>query len=371
MGYSLLIKGGNFIKDNNNNNKKPFFIFKKKETEVIDLSKKTNFNILLTLTFLIGLLLIVSSYAWFSSALNFKVKFFTITASTNTGLLISLDGKEYSGTIDVNVDTVITNLNTYSNHKNRWASKRLYPTSSNGINNSNNDTFDMFRGIVFDYKQNTNRRVISVDLEEELEPTIDSSFIAFDIFLKNVSGSPNPDNLYLDTGSGVDFTNESDDDSNGIINSMRFGFLKINSVSSKSELNIIQNMTCNNKCESTIFEPRHLNHSSESIKRVKNMGISLLNNTPFPTYAIIKEGRELESRGGYNYTNIPLDNEHFKLQNTITNLNTRLMQIPNAVTKVRIYVWVEGQDVDILESVSNGSNVSIAINFKKDLAGYD
>ena len=330
-----------------------------------------NFNLLLILTFLTGLLLIISSYAWFSSALDFKIKFFTITASTNTGLFISLDGQEFSSSIDVNVDTVINNLKTYPNHKNRWASKRLYPASSNGISNSNNSTFDMFKGIVFDYKPNTDRRVISVELEEELEPTTDSTFIAFDVFFKNVSGSPKPDNLYLDTGSGVDFANENTDDSNGIINAIRFGVLKINSVPLKSELNLIQNMGCNNSCESVIFEPRATNHSNASIQRVKEMGIRLINGTYFPTYAIIKEGTQLESRSGYQGTNIALDTEHFKLQNTLINLNTPLIEVPNAITKARIYVWVEGQDVDILESISKGSNISITLNFRKDLAGYE
>ena len=67
---------------------------------------------------------------------------------------------------------------------------------------------------------------------------------------------------------------------------------------------------------------------------------------------------------------IPLDTEHFALQQTITNFDNPLFSLPNGVTKFRVYVWLEGQDLDSLETVSKGATIRITINFYKDLAGY-
>ena len=44
---------------------------------------------------------------------------------------------------------------------------------------------------------------------------------------------------------------------------------------------------------------------------------------------------------------------------------------PNSITKVRVYVWLEGQDIDSLETRSEGADISIAINLIKDTAGFD
>ena len=37
---------------------------------------------------------------------------------------------------------------------------------------------------------------------------------------------------------------------------------------------------------------------------------------------------------------------------------------------MRVYVWLEGQDIDSLETDSQGAEVSISISFVKDTQGY-
>ena len=37
---------------------------------------------------------------------------------------------------------------------------------------------------------------------------------------------------------------------------------------------------------------------------------------------------------------------------------------------MRIYVWLEGQDIDSLETNSEGAPIFLAIDLLKDLAGY-
>ena len=46
-------------------------------------------------------------------------------------------------------------------------------------------------------------------------------------------------------------------------------------------------------------------------------------------------------------------------------------QLKAGVTKIRVYIWLEGQDVDSLETHSTGAPIDVVLDFIKDLAGYD
>ena len=52
-------------------------------------------------------------------------------------------------------------------------------------------------------------------------------------------------------------------------------------------------------------------------------------------------------------------------------LNYKPKRKPNGITKARIYIWIEGQDVDSIETDSEGAEVEIGIDFTKDTAGWD
>ena len=39
---------------------------------------------------------------------------------------------------------------------------------------------------------------------------------------------------------------------------------------------------------------------------------------------------------------------------------------PNSITKVRVYIWIEGQDVDNYDFASLGKKISVAFGFTKE-----
>ena len=41
----------------------------------------------------------------------------------------------------------------------------------------------------------------------------------------------------------------------------------------------------------------------------------------------------------------------------------------NSVTKIRVYIWLEGQDVDNYDLIVNDANVAIKFGFTKDKYG--
>ena len=54
-----------------------------------------------------------------------------------------------------------------------------------------------------------------------------------------------------------------------------------------------------------------------------------------------------------------------------SNFSNPIFQIPNGITKARVYVWIEGQDIDALEVHSEGAPVALNLDLEKDLAGYE
>lgn len=340
---------------------------------------KINGTLLKVITFLTAIFLIISSYAWFSTSLNVQIKFFDLVVSSDSGLFISIDGVNFSESIEVSVDSVIRDLvRLYPNHTNQWSVGGMWPVSSNGIRNSNSDRFDIFIGEIKRPKgriQEGEIRYLNTNRYVEDRASLSNVYVAFDIFLKNVSGSPYSDNLYFNDDTYIDFDGEVSDETkesmSGIMNSLRMGLIKIGSVSLNADVNTIQNIRCNNNCEMTIFEPNKTSHSELSIENASDLGINLVDGVYTPTYAVINPGTRLEHMNGH--AGIPLNTNNFALQRTISeaDFNSPIFSIPNGITKLRVYVWIEGQDVDSLETHSVGAPIFIAIGLEKDLAGYE
>ena len=87
---------------------------------------------------------------------------------------------------------------------------------------------------------------------------------------------------------------------------------------------------------------------------------------------MVKEGGPIYVKD--NISGSPnLDLNYFRLQNTIheEDFDRPLFEVPDGITKARIYLWVEGQDIDSLETDSEGADLYIDINFVKDRVGYE
>ena len=331
--------------------------------------KSKNFNVLILIAFVAGLLLIAATYAWFSSTLNAKVKIVNLVVSNDNGLSISFDGINFDQSIEISKEVLIDNLRgTYPNHTNQWPVLGLKPVSTIGIKSPNDEKFDFYMTSGVMYRDRAKRLgYLSTEKAVEDDSGVKNSFIAFDIFLRNKTGSPISDNLYLDQGTGIKIESGHTEEMEGLVNSMRIAFLKIGSVPLESSVPQRQNVGCNGRCEAVIYEPFSTNHTNMAIEKLKRYNINLFNGQYYPTYAMIHEVEEVELK---NIVNNP-NNPDFALQENRVDFSRPLFQIPDGITKVRVYIWVEGQDVDSFETYSTGSDVSITLNFIKDTAGFD
>lgn len=334
---------------------------------------KHRFFLSILVIFFLGILLIFSAYAWFSTSLNVQIKTFNMIVSRNSGLSISFDAINYDKSLEISEDFLINQLvETYPNNLSQWSGNGLVPVSSPGIINRNNYFFEIYRSSGVRYKnRDSDEGYVTTVLSRESKRRSVNDFISFDLFLKNETGSPISDHLFLEEGTQFLMTSESNEEMVGLVNSARIGFVKVGSVPHDTPVNTIQNLQCNNDCESIIYEPNSTYHSALSIERAKKYGINLRDGNEFPTFAYKKAGGPFELIDTISGS-ASLDYDYFVEQETLSidAFDEPLFSIPDGITKMRIYVWLEGQDIDSLETDSEGAEVSISINFIKDTYGY-
>ncbi len=340
----------------------------------IDSLTKNNLKMMFVVILSFGTLFIFASYAWFSTNLNVKINTFQMTVNKNSGLEISLDGVTFDTFVEISEDILVNELKrTYPNNISQWAAAGLTPVSTVGIRNSNSDKYDIYASSGVRYRNiDMKNGYFRVGRTTEDSNSNYNNFIAFDIFLKNNSGSPVSDNLYLESTTEIKLIEDTTDEMVGLFNSLRLGFLKIGSVPLNASVNEIQNVKCNNSCTSIIYEPNALSHIDFSIEKALNNGVTLVDGEYFPTYGCINSGGPIFVKDAISGSP-RLDYNYFKLQETITDadLEKPLFSLPSGITKVRLYLWVEGQDIDSLETDSSGTKIDVSINLMKDTAGQE
>lgn len=359
-------------KKKNNNTKKNKTI---KNNSKEPMTKK-QFYLTIIIVFFLAVLLIFSTYAWFSTTLNVKIKSFNMIVTKNSGLEISFDAIHFDQAIEISQDILFKDVaQYYPNHKSFWAAVGLVPVSTIGNKSRNSYFFDIYRTDGVKYKEPILKEgaYITTRFYPQTAPRKYSGFIAFDIFFKNDNNeSPIPDNLYYDWGTGITFDEDISEQMQGLVNSIRIGIVKVGTLPLDANPTDIQNLKCNNNCTSVIYEPNSTSHTQMSIDTAAKYNLNVIDGQYFPTYANIDDVYLKDVKDTISGSPT-LDKRKFALQETITekDFDKPLFEIPHGITKARMYVWIEGGDIDSIETDSEGTDVVVSINFIKDTFGWE
>lgn len=330
------------------------------------IKKEFKFNLLFLLTAITGVILIYSTYAWFSASLNVVISDFSMTTKSTDGLYISLDGITWTDSVSITENDIINRLtDTYPNHETQW-SQELGPVSTQGLIDNNSNRFVFYthkpHRVLRPNYDNTDK--LSFFQVEESGVNKKNLFVAFDVFFKNVTPSPYSDNIYLEEATFVNSDSESDDDT--AINALRLGMVFSDVTDIGDSHANIQNLGCNGRCREFIYEPNAYNHSEKSITMADKHGVLLEQGNYYETYGMKQGGDDIMIWSGVRNNKVSIDDNYYVLQDTETNIGNPIFAIPEGVVKARIYLWVEGQDVDIIEYTSPGYQVSVSLKFNKD-----
>jgi len=369
---------------------------------------------------LCAVVLTVSTYAWFIGMKTVDVSSFDVSIAAIDGLSLSLDGETWANTVAINKDNYKLTGTSYENNTNSWGGENgeiggLVPMSTVGKINSEASRLTLYEKGSLTTTPGGYRLMAS-----EVTNTGDNEvrgYIAFDLFIKNLSGNAyyseynqlNEEAIYLATDSEVKVASGGVANT-GIENSVRVAFAQIGRVKATEEVEDIIGITCETEGKVTgictrdaqIWEPNDTKHVKNAINWyntscLKRTGADLTkdgsysgsckeikNGVGYDTYAVsgvidYTDAVDVYDGTDYNgYTDsvataategklmaFPYFTDSMKNLEGV-NRPTFMTLAPNSVTKVRVYIYIEGQDVDNYDFASLGKQISVAFGFTKE-----
>ena len=324
--------------------------------------KNKNLKSSLLVLLLIAILLIASTYAWFTANRTVTISSLEVNVQASNGLQISTDAEDWKAVITR--DDILTGA--YDGNTNKIPTS-MTPVSTDGSVTGAN--MNMFYGVMAP-DEDTGRYALTAT--QETDSTTDK-YIVFDIFLKADEAM----DLTL-TGESAVTTKEGSTDK-GLQNASRVAFVKKGTVAADGAtasddaiaLAGGSSFSEGNR-ETVIWEPNAGSHTAEAVA-----------NNPYGTDAVITAG---DSGAPVQYYGVkaaiadPIDrttinsgddDTHFALMTgaglTTTNKDASetadFIHIDAGITKIRVYMWVEGQDVDCDNSAS-GSNITFNVQLE-------
>ena len=314
----------------------------------------------------------VATYAWFTSNTSVSIEALDVEVKTANGLQISADAITWSALVTKDkLNTVGVGTNpSYSGAKNQLPDVFDNVSTSGAISSGN---LQMFHGTVTGDKNDGGKlKLVATGPEEEIHCTGTANncdtkyYAAFDVFLR----VNEPTDVVLTTNSGVTSLDATD---KGIKNTVRVAILKqgywSDTTTAASTMQGSKAATA-----AWIWEPNYDVHTATGVLNASEV---------YGTTTTTTGGAKLSYYGvkaaipspGVDITQTTTDSTHFAsvaTDGTVTGFTTpkdvftagvsQLGQLQAGITKLRIYWWVEGQDVDTENNATN-SNMRLTLEF--------
>lgn len=334
--------------------------------------RKIDLKSAILLLLLLAALLTASTYAWFTANKTVTVSDIDVHIEAKSGLQISANGIDWKSIV-----TVEDLLTGYQGDANQIP-LTIEPVST--VGKVKDGKMEMYYGTVDPVDG-----VYSLKATKEATEVKGTAgrFIAFDIFLRVNKDEPN---VILGANSTVIFKGADAATNKGLQNAARVAFLKQgNSVSTAASSDFFaQNGALsfgetddsedngNAAKETYIWEPNSDVHTEAAVRAGKDTykltdeqikttdsplipyyGVNQVINTPIP----LKTAND-----GTDTTHFTLMTPTYSTKEAMTD-QANAFSLAEGVTKLRVYMWVEGQDVDC-ENTASGSDITFRLEFK-------
>lgn len=317
--------------------------------------RKNNLKESIILLILLILLLVSSTYAWFTANQTVTISTIDVTIEASNGLQISTDATSWKAIIS-NEDIT---TNAYENNKNELPVS-MVPVSTIGTI-VDGGYMEMFKGNVTANETTGVYELTAVKANEG-----EGNFIAFDIFLRVDAETA----LQLTDASCVKMQADSTD--KGIKQASRVAFVIQGNAPAGSDQATLTGLTATADSPLYIWEPNSNLHTDAAVAHAND------------TYGI--QTKSDGSAAAINYYGIKQTiGTAVKLSDTAGNdTNSFAAVTPDyvttadedgkmaaakdiftlsaGITKIRMYMWIEGQDVDC-ENTASGTDISFNVQF--------
>lgn len=344
------------------------------EYEEMEENPKKSKKLLLLLFLMIATAVILgsSTFAWFTANKTVAVNDITVNVAAQNGIQISVDGTNWKSIVQT--ADLLGAKTTYANAVNQVpsGSESLAPVSTVG-NTDANGYLEMFLGDVISQtataSPNYGQYILTATRDTEVDGNR-GSFIAFDLFFKVDGTTP----IWITANSGV---TTPDTTHMGIKNATRMAFVIEGNTAAGSALNTIQGLNGGTSAPVYIWEPNYDVHSASGVSNALD------------TYGITtaQTGGSLLPYSGVKADIADTDDVSLAVPSSTTHATkygsffdavtpdyTTVEGFTEAIdgwtfnpgiTKVRVYMWVEGQDVDC-ENTASGGNVTYKLQITSE-----
>ena len=310
--------------------------------------KKYRLLILLLLLFGTGIMLATSTYAWFTANKTVSIGTLQVQIEAKNGIQISADGTNWKSIVQ---KTDLTSASTtYKAAKNQLPNV-LEAVSTGGVVNTDGQLPMYYGNIGTNAEGNY---ILTATKETDANGTA-GKYIAFDLFFKVDKQT----DIWITPTSGVKTTDTND---TGIKNASRIGFVVLGNTTAGADLAVIQALNSGTSSSTYIWEPNYNIHTPAGIANARDVyGVTTTaDDVILPYSGVISEindgdnvllGNATQAKDDTKFKNVTIT---YKTKANFTHY-IPAFKLSNGITKVRIYMWVEGQDVDCENNASNGN----------------
>lgn len=313
--------------------------------------------LLLLLLLITGVMLGTATFAWFTANKTVSVNDIQVNVAAQNGIQISVDGTSWKSIVQTSDILGATTKYAAAVNQIPSSANSLAPVSTVG-NIDSNGRMEMYLGEV---KSNaTGDYIISATKSEEVAGATTGAFIAFDLFFKVDANTP----IYFTPNTRVVASDAND---TGIKNATRMAFVILGNTTSGDSLANIQALNAGTSAVKYIYEPNYDVHTAAAVNHANDTygitttttGGSLL---PYSgVKAPIAESAAIPEKVAGNTTHAASYSDYFGAvtvdYSTVAGFSSNFagFTLNAGITKVRVYMWIEGQDVDCENSASGGN----------------
>lgn len=319
--------------------------------------KRRKILLALIMILFVGIVLTASTYAWFTANRTVSVEAIDVQVSTSQGLQISADAANWKSIV-TNADLTGASwtgvLNQLPTSPNTASPVSTIGTVTNGL-------MGMYKGTIDTGTVNGQPANVLISTASVETNGTSGDFVAFDLFFQ----SSQAQTVYLTSNSSV----VAKGTSTGIQNAARVAFIKEGSVAYGASAADAQALR--GEISKWIWEPNYDVHTAAAVANALNVYGTTVGQTG---------GSKLAYKGVKapiaKANNIPLnstDSNYFADVTTVGSLASGIpsstylnaFDVAEGVTKVRVYIWIEGQDVDC-EDRASGGQMTVNLQFSID-----
>ena len=331
-------------------------------------------------------ILSTSTYAWFTSNYTVSVQPLDVQVSSGSGIQISTDAVNWKSMI-----TLADIQAGYSGGVNKVPDGEMSPVSTVKTAYADATTWSqglkMFKGTIVN---DVNSGVMYLDTVQEADnSTTEKNYIAFDLFIKldyKATEQAPTQKVYFTSGTGITTYGAAN---TYIEYAGRMGFVVQGNAASSSSVDTLRHIKGATAVK--IYEPNYDVHTANGLTNARDnynitgyipdgetdpVPYTQTGNAQAVPYYGVKAAFEYDDEEditaqGYTPSGTRLystDSTKFDLvepdyQTTAANTSTfDFMNMSPGVTKIRVYMWVEGQDIDC-ENTASGGNVQFNLGF--------